>query len=333
MTLSNNSVCFKIPLIEKYTPNNIDDFILEDNIKNKFKNMINNKTIPNMIIVGNNTTCKTSSILYIAKEIYKDTFNENVLELNAYHDRCLSVINTKIYLFCKNKINKKRLIILDDAEMITSKSQILLANLMIKYESNISMVFICNESEQIIESIQSKCIIINFSSISRELLFDRIETICKIENIQYDIDGLDLLLFVSNYNIRQTINNLESLKYVFNLINEQNVYLLIDKPKIYYITEILNNCYSKNYNTIIELINNLYTESYTINEMLSIFSLFIYDNKKCDKLIFDLSEEDKICVYEILSLATINNKNSNNLIQFYGFISKIYKYFEKRIEL
>ena len=146
-------------------------------------------------------------------------------------------------------------------------------------------------------------------------------------------DTIFELLFVSNYEIRQTINNLESIKYVFNLINEHNIYLLIDKPKIYYIIEILNNCYSKNYDKIIELVNNLYIESYTINEILSTFSLFIYDNKKYDTLIFDLSEEDKLNIYEILSLAIINNKNSNSLIQFYGLISKIYKYFEKRIDL
>jgi alpha-tubulin suppressor-like RCC1 family protein len=50
-----------------------------------------------MIITGEPGTGKTSTIICLAKEIYKNTsFNENVLELNASDDRGLSIINNTI---------------------------------------------------------------------------------------------------------------------------------------------------------------------------------------------------------------------------------------------
>jgi hypothetical protein len=39
------------------------------------------------------------------------------------------------------------------------------------------------------------------------------------------------------------INNLECIYYSFKILNEENIYKLIDKPKPYYIYNILNYCY------------------------------------------------------------------------------------------
>ena len=59
-----------------------------------------------MIITGEPSTGKTSTILFLAKEMYKDHYTDNVLELNASDDRGLSIINNTIYPFCKKKTLK-----------------------------------------------------------------------------------------------------------------------------------------------------------------------------------------------------------------------------------
>jgi replication factor C subunit 3/5 len=97
----NNEINIKLPWIEKYRPKKSDDILLEPFIKEKIEKILESKSIPNMIITGEPGTGKTSTLLFIAKQIYKNKYNDYVLELNASDDRGLSIINNTIIPFCK----------------------------------------------------------------------------------------------------------------------------------------------------------------------------------------------------------------------------------------
>ena len=93
----------KLPWVEKYRPKNSEEILLEPFIKIKIEKILENKSVPNMIITGEPGTGKTSTILFLAKQLYGNNYEENVLELNASDDRGLSIINNTIYPFCKKK--------------------------------------------------------------------------------------------------------------------------------------------------------------------------------------------------------------------------------------
>jgi replication factor C subunit 2/4 len=327
----------KIPWVEKYRPKNSKEILLEDFIKQKIDNILETKSIPNMIITGEPGTGKTSTILFLAKEIFKDKYEENVLELNASDDRGLSIINNTIYPFCKKKTiqnNSKqnypsyKLIVLDEADSITPKAQNLLSNIISEFRKNTRIIFICNDCTQIIESIQSKCMIIKYPKISSDNLYMKIESICINEKIPYDKNGINTLLFVSDQDIRQAINNLECIYYSFGELNSDSIYNLIDKPKPYYITQIITSCYDNNYNNTIQTVKNLYNKGYTPNDILLTFMKYLFENPNCDNL---LDEETKLKVYEIISLSYIRvNGGIDTLLQLCGCISKIYLYLQTK---
>lgn len=315
----------KIPWVEKYRPKSSNDILLEPFIKTKIEKILETKSIPNMIITGEPGTGKTSTILFLAKQIYANNYNDYVLELNASDDRGLSIINNTIYPFCKKKLNGlHKLVILDEADSITPKAQNLLSNIISEYQKNTRIVFICNDCTQIIESIQSRCMIIKYPKISNDNLFSKIDFICKKENIKYNNDAINTLLFVSDNDIRQAINNLECIYYSFGDLTSENIYKLIDKPKPYYIEEILNNCINHNFNQTINIVRNLYNKGYTPNDILLTFMKFLFENKN------SLSEEQKLKIYEIISLSYIRvNAGIDTLLQLYGCISKIYLFLNK----
>jgi len=344
------NVDIKVPWVEKYRPRNSDEILLEPFIKKKINKIFENKSIPNMIITGEPGTGKTSTILFLAKQIYGDKYIDNVLELNASDDRGLSIINNTIYPFSKKKISlninsndnypEHKLVILDEADSITSKAQNLLSNILSEFRNNTRIVFICNDCTQIIESIQSKCMIIKYPKISYQNLFNKIEYICKNENIEYDEYGIHTLLFVSDQSIRQVINNLECIYYSFDKLNSDNVYKLLDKPKPYYIYQIIKNCSDKNYNKCISILKELCAKGYTANDILLTFMkyLFEYDSKiellynnsiNDEYIQHNLSEQNKLELYKIISNSYIKiNNGIDTFLQLCGCISQIYLYLQ-----
>jgi replication factor C subunit 2/4 len=321
------AIDIKIPWVEKYRPKNSDDILLEPFIKQKIEKILETKSIPNMIITGEPGTGKTSTILFLAKQIYGDIYNDNVLELNASDDRGLSIINNTIYPFCKKKITNNnnfypdhKLVILDEADSITPKAQNLLSNIISEFRKNTRIVFICNDCTQIIESIQSRCMIIKYPKISSDNLYQKIEYICQNEKIPYTENGINTLLFVSDQDIRQTINNLECIYYSYGNLEEDIIYKLIDKPKPYYISEIIQGCYEGNFAKIINIIKSLYNKGYTPNDILLTFMKYIFENED-----IKLNEETKLKIYEIISLSYIRvNGGIDTLLQLCGCMSKIF---------
>ena len=291
---TNNNINIKLPWVEKYRPANLEDIILDSFIKEKIKNIIDTGNIPNMIITGEPGTGKTSTILFIATHIYKTEYSEHILELNASDDKGLPIINNIIYPFCKKKKTRNKLVILDEADTITYKAQNLLSNILSEFINTTRFVFICNDCTQITESIQSKCMIIKYPKIDKDSLDTKVEYICKNENISYDKSGINALLFVSMQDIRQIINNLECIYYSFGELTEETVYKLIDKPKVYYIKEIIDYCFNKDFDNSICIIKDLYNKGYTPNDILLTFMKYLLDYN-------DIDEEIKLKLYDIIS--------------------------------
>ena len=325
---TNKSLNIKLPWVEKYRPKKFEEILLDPFIKTKIVNIFENKSIPNMIITGEPSTGKTSTILYIAKEIYKDNYQNFVLELNASDDRGLSIISNKVYPFCKKNTSENsntKLIILDEADSITIKAQNLLSNIISEFRTTTRFVFICNDSTQIIESIQSKCIIIKYPKISFNHFYEKIKYICIEENILYDDEGIKALIFVSDYDIRQTINNLECLCYSYGNLTEDNVYLLIDKPTPYYIYMILDNCYKKNFNGSLQIIKELYDKGYSPSDILLSFMKYLFEKNINEYAYYDVNEEDRLLICNIISEHYIKiNSGLDTLLQLSGCIAKIY---------
>lgn len=261
-----------IPFIEKYRPKNFDDLILPHDMQFKISNIIETKTLQNIIITGSPGTGKTSTILCLAKKVFGKKYKDQILELNASNNRTLDFINTTVAYFCKKKLsednNIKKLIIFDEADNITKKAQNLLANLMEEFAHNTIFAFTCNESSKIIESIQSRCMIFRYTPMTSENIKIRLKLICQKEGITYDDKGLNAIIFISQGDIRQAINNLEVTFYGYNMITEENIYKLCYHPHPNIVIDIIKECVNTNIIKTIEYIDELKKCGYCSNDIL-----------------------------------------------------------------
>ena len=182
-----------LPFSEKYRPKKINDLILDNIILNKINNIVMNKDIPNIIFTGKSGIGKTSTIHAIARQIYPRDYHDSIIELNASDDRGIKSVHDTIINFCKRKVEFKegyaqhKLLILDEADNITPKAQRLINSIMEKYPTT-RFAFTCNNSSAVIESIQSRCIIIRFTKPPVEKF---IEAGMNIK-IKHEVIGIDI---------------------------------------------------------------------------------------------------------------------------------------------
>ena len=312
-----------LPLVEKYRPKILKDILLDDFLKVKIKNILKSKQLPNLIITGEPSTGKTTTVLYMAKKIYRDDYENNVLELNASDDRGLTMISSTIFPFCKKKSDYYKLVILDEADSITQKAQNLLNNIIATYRKNTRFIFICNDCFKISESIQSRCMIINFPRVSKKNIKKKLVNICENESIKYTDNGINKLLFFSNYDIRQCINNLECILYTDRDVTIETIEDIIDIPKLEYIKKIIIFCQEKKLHDAILTIKKLYNRGYSPNDILLTFMKYIQSidiHKIIDK------ESIRLKLYQIVSKSFIRvNDGVNTLLQLYGCVVNIYQ--------
>jgi replication factor C subunit 2/4 len=308
-----------IPWIEKYRPKKIDDILLDDNVKHKTKELINNKIIPNIIMSGPPSTGKTSTASCIVKELLGDIKNnENIIELNASDNRGLEIIKTSIIHFCKKKVDIStcKIVMLDEADNITNKAQHMFNRLMEKYMKNTRFIFTCNDSSQIIESIQSRCVIFKFRKIPRDKLYQRLKYICQQEGITYTKGGLIKILLLAFDDIRQAINILEATFYGYGTVNKQNVEICFDHPRLPKLKKIIDHCIDKNIKIAISESNELMNKGNYNNNIL-LLMIRILKNISID-------EDIRIKMISVINDVYLNiSKGINTKLQLYDCLARM----------
>ncbi len=287
------------PWVEKYRPRVLDDLVNQKGIIKRLKQFIKNKSMPHLIFAGPAGTGKTTSGLAMIRELYgrKMAINSTYLELNASDARGIDVIRTYIKDFAKAKPPVDipfKILVLDEADNMTSAAQQALRRTMEKYTKNCRMILICNYSNKIIPPIQSRCVVFRFSSLNDKDISERIKFIAQQENLSITIGGINALVKVSRGDARRAINYLQSCGTVSTKINEDLVFRVAGEVPSEKIKEILVNAIDGQLQLSIKILDDI------INEYgLSGINII----KNIHREIYDLetSEENKIHISKLLA--------------------------------
>lgn len=300
--LKDNFNINKKPWVEKYRPNNINDIVHHEFIIQNLKNSIKSNNLPHMLFYGPSGIGKTSTIVSLAKTLYgEENYKKKILELNASDERGIKVIREKVKMFAQQSIKTStsssnlqenqnlqyKIIILDEADTMTSDAQAALRCIIEKYSNMTRFCLICNHVSKIIEPIASRCAKFRFSNISEESIKDKLKVIIEKEKVNIDEDELDLLINLSDGDLRKSINYLQ----YYNIINDNNKVLTKEEKKnkinnICGIPEqiIIDNLWyyllKNNFSELKKYIEYIFMEGYsgsTIIELL--FNTIILENK------------------------------------------------------
>lgn len=223
------------PLVEKYRPSTLDEVLGNELVIEALKRLQEHDNLPHILLYGPPGTGKTTSIRAIAKFLYKQTIMCNVLELNASDDRGINVVREQIKCFAVSRSfqNKKKLVVLDEADSMSRDAQNALRRVIEDYSGNVRFCFIANYAHKIIPAIQSRCSKFRFSPVSSDAIKKRVRHISEMESIPIDDKCIDILVQESEGDMRRLVNTLDGLSRFKGAITVDMILPEIDFERIF----------------------------------------------------------------------------------------------------
>ncbi|RPB25954.1 replication factor C protein subunit 3 [Terfezia boudieri ATCC MYA-4762] len=246
-----------LPWVEKYRPNTLDDVTGHEDIITTIHKFVDTNRLPHLLFYGPPGTGKTSTILALARKIYGPTrIRQQVLELNASDDRGIEVVREQIKTFASTKqifntiapagsanssLASFKLIILDEADAMTSTAQNALRRIMEKYTSNTRFCIIANYTHKLNPAVLSRCTRFRFSPLPPMALRKRIDHVVAQEGVKITPEAIDALVTLSKGDMRRSLNVLQACFASSTPLDEKG-FSIPDGPKDTITEEAIYEC-------------------------------------------------------------------------------------------
>lgn len=243
---------FKQEWVDKYRPTNLDNYVLDLKIKNKFKDMIRNNNLQHFTLIGAPGSGKTTLAKIMANE-----FNAETLFIKCATEGTIDILRSKVEPFCQALTldGKIKLIILDELDAATSTTgngssfQMGLRTLIEAHQDDCR--FICTANyNKVIPAVLSRCPVIPLHYDKKDLIIF-IKNILDNEKILYTKNNLKIFLEES---IRFYPDCRKIIKYLQLCCNSGK--LVIEK-------DFIDN--DSKIQTVIDIINTLFKNDDILN--------------------------------------------------------------------
>jgi DNA polymerase III delta prime subunit len=282
--------------LHKYQPLYFKDFESNDEMIDILNNLILINNL-NILFIGDIGSGKTTFLNATIKEYYKDytqqQYQNNILHINSLKEQGINYYRNDVKTFCQTCSsinNKKKIIVLDDIDIINEQSQQVFRNCIDKYSHNVHFISSCSNSQKVIESLQSRFTIIKIEPLKIHNLNKIIQRIIDTEHINISDEAKQFILNVSNNNAKILFNYMEKFKLLNQDINLELATNVCTNISFFIFEEYTKFLKNSNLNDAIKILYDIYDKGYSVMDILDNYFLFV-------KITNSLTETQK---YEII---------------------------------
>ncbi len=200
--------------VEKYRPSKLSEIVNQTEIIGSLEALIKDPTdMPHLMFSGSAGVGKTTTALCISRQILGEYAKDYTLELNASDERGIGMVREKVKKFSRfaGMVDVPfKIIILDEADEMTSDAQTALRRIIEDTAKYCRFILIANNISKIIDPIQSRCATFKFTSIPEEDMINHLENIAKKEKLKTDKKGLKAIYDYSEGDLRHAINLMQA---------------------------------------------------------------------------------------------------------------------------
>jgi DNA polymerase III delta prime subunit len=270
--------------LNKYQPMFFNDFETDSEMVDILNTLININNL-NILFIGDIGCGKTAFLNAVIREYYKTTsildpslYEDNILHINSLKEQGINYYRNDVKTFCQTCSSikgKKKFIVLDDIDLINEQSQQVFRNCIDKYSHNVHFISSCSNSQKVIETLQSRLIIIKIKPLQRENLFIIMSKIKVKENIIIDDDAEQFTLNVCNNTAKILINYMEKFKLLNQPITLELANNICTNISFHIFNEYTMFIKQRHLNAAIQVLYNLHDKGYSVMDILDNYFLFV----------------------------------------------------------
>jgi DNA polymerase III delta prime subunit len=286
----------QILFLNKYQPLYLKYFETDDEMIDILYTLINMNNL-NILFIGDIGSGKTTYLNAVIREYYNEftyqQYQDNILHINSLKEQGINYYRNDVKTFCQTCSSikgKKKIIILDDIDVINEQSQQVFRNCIDKYSHNVHFISSCSNSQKVIESLQSRFIIIKIKPLQRHNLDKIMQKIIVSEDISISKDAQHFILNVCNNNAKILINYMEKFKLLNQNISLELATTICTNISFFTFEEYTLFLKNNNLASAIKLLYSIYDKGYSVMDILDNYFLFI-------KITDSISEAQK---YEVI---------------------------------
>ena len=332
----------KPTFIAKYKPYHLDDFQrptepttvkYQPNMVSIIKTLMEIDDL-NMLFIGNVSSGKTTLLYAILREYYGLSKTDNIPEtnimfINNLKEQGIHYFRNEMKTFCQSHCSiygKKKVIVIDDIDMVNEQSQQVFRNYIDKYKSNIHFISACSNVQKVIESLQSRLHIINIPPLTLSQIQVILNRIALSENIDIDEPSRQFLLEKSNRSVRNVINNLEKIHIYGKPITLDICTKLCSTISFSQFEDYIREVKLGNVAKAIHILYDIHDYGYSVIDILDYFFTFV-------KSTHLLTEDEKYRTIPLLcKYITVFHNVHENCIELALFTNNMVRTFSDKIE-
>ena len=192
--------------VERYRPKDLSTYVGNEHLKIKVQRFLDDGNVPHLLLYGRAGGGKTTLAKIIINSVECD-----YLYINASDERNIDLVRDKLKTFASSiGFKPMKIVILDEADYLNVNSaQPALRNLMETFSAHCRFILTCNYVEKIIEPIRSRCQAYKIIPPSKKEVAVHVRKILEVENIDFKLDDLALVVTAGYPDLRKIINDLQ----------------------------------------------------------------------------------------------------------------------------
>lgn len=237
-----------------------------------------------MIVLLFGESAKTTLLNALVNKYYygisPKVYNDCVLYINSLKEQGVNYYRTDVKLFCQSKSGisgKKKIVVLDDIDLINEQSQQVFRNCIDKYGTNVHFIASCNNIQKVISSVQSRMIVLRLKPIEQRIVYSLIHKIIESEQLTINDEAIDYLYALSNGNIKIIVNYLENIKLLGEPIDIKKAKQITTNINEQLFDDYIFLLKTGNLKQCIKLLYDIYDQGYSVMDILD--SLFAFVKK------------------------------------------------------